>query len=199
MAPTPLGPLDVPRILAAMTPGKSYLAAVLARRLGLGVKVLRPLLERLVTSGELERGLFRNADGTDQTRYYLAGETTPLQQYDSIRRVAEIRGKDMLDAMKPGVGYRAEQVAAQFNIPRRRAVVLLMALVREGSLVKGTEANYIPRDHYFLVGTEPGAAPRSMSDTVVGAPRTPRPAFDAEYARSLESFRAVCEASRLRT
>jgi hypothetical protein len=182
-----------------MTPGNTYLAAVLARRLRLGVKLLRPLLERLVISGELECGLFRNADGTDQTRYYLAGEAAPLRRYDLIRRVAEIRGKDVLDAMKPGIGYRAEQIAMQFSIPRRRAVILLMALVREGCLVKGSEANYIRRNHYFLAGTEPGAAPRSTSDAVVDALGTPRPVFDTEYARSLESFRAVCEASRPRT
>ncbi|KWF67496.1 hypothetical protein WL89_08025 [Burkholderia cenocepacia] len=192
-----------------MEAGRAYEPARLASQLGMRTSAVRAWLEHWVAVGALKQDMFQNTDGRKRSCFFMASGEMPLCPRDEARRIVDAGGQDLLDAMKPGVGYRVREVAARHVLPLHRATTLLSVLIREGRVIKKTTSGAHRRhDLYYVSGTEPDAvvqveavqasapapAAARMAEPLFG-----RPAYDAEYARTLWLLRDVCNASRGRS
>lgn len=191
---------DGQRILEIMEPGKAYEPATLASKLGMRASSVRVWLEHWVAAGRLEQGMFRNAGGSRRSCFFVHSSEASLCAHDQARRIVQVNAKDVLDAMKPGVGYRVREVAAQHGLPLHRATTFLALLIKGGLVTKksvgGTHRRH---DLYYVAGTEPDSV--TQIETPYATVRTPKPlssqsTYDAEYARSLRSLYDICTAIR---
>uniref|UniRef100_UPI003BEEB6C1 hypothetical protein n=1 Tax=Burkholderia arboris TaxID=488730 RepID=UPI003BEEB6C1 len=191
---------DALRVRDAMEPGRVYEASQIGQRLHMPSSSVRALMERLVSAGELEQGLFRNRGGGCRTGFYRLDANGGLRAFDSARRVVEIRAKTVFDTMKAAKGYRAGEIAKQHDIPTYRAATLLSVLVREGQVIKITVVGERRRrELYYIAGTEPGATPAKRAAAPAVVPLAERPTYDSEYAKSLRQFRDLATAGRGRS
>ncbi|WP_155257301.1 MULTISPECIES: hypothetical protein [Burkholderia] len=196
---------DGQRILDIIEPGRAYEPTRLASQLGLRTSAVRAWLEHWVAAGKLEQGMFQNADGGRGTCFFLPSGNAPLCSHNEARRVVEVCAHDVLEAMKPGLGYRVREIATRHVLPLHRATTLLSLLLREGRVIKKTGGGTHRRhDLYYVAGTEPDSVTRvaaapAPTQAHATAPLSIQPAYDAEYARTLRSLRDICAANRGRS
>ncbi|NHB06592.1 hypothetical protein [Burkholderia cepacia] len=191
---------DGQRVLEIMEPGKAYEPATLASQLGMRASSVRAWLEHWVAAGKLEQGMFLNAGGSRRSCFFVHSRDAALCTHDEARRIVPVDVKGVFDAMKPGVGYRVREVAAQHVLPLHRATTFLALLVKEGQVVKRTVGGTHRRhDLYYIAGTEPDAQPQAepmQATSRIPRPLAAQPAYDAEYARSLRSLYDICTKDR---
>lgn len=191
---------DAQRVLDAMEPGCIYEPVRIAQRLKISTALTRATMDSLVVAGKLERDMFRNDYGGQRSCYFIVDSGTPLSGHAQMRRVAEVRAADVLDAMKAGIGYRVRDIAKRHQCPIHRATTLLVALVREKKVVKKDGGDTRKRhDLYYIASTEPGAKRPAPAGAPTGGPLADRPAYDSEYAKSLRQFRDLATAGRGRS
>jgi len=204
------------RVLMAMTVGKTYEMAELARRHQLPIALMRETVEQLIDAGYVVRRL-AGAQYGERAGYRRYGLTTagcravetlnPTANVSpSIRsrvldaqRLAATRPSDVLAVMQPGESYRIKPLAQALGLPAHRVVTFLQILIRRSEVVSVNRrepcGNIIPC--YYLAGTQPGARPAEQPRMqIVASGWTNQPAFDAEYGRTLNTLRALSQVSR---
>ncbi|WP_124702968.1 hypothetical protein [Burkholderia cenocepacia] len=195
--------LDGPRVIAEMEPGRVFDVGMLSNLLSLRIGSLRVLLDELVSSGDIEKGVFLTAAGVRCAGYFRITESIPLCAFDEDRRVVDVTPRKILALMKSSAGYRASEIAMRHGVSSKRATELLASLVAAGHVVAVSIVAQGRRlDTYYVGGTQPVA--KSAGESTSTPARTARPlseqsVYDADYARALMSLRNIAAAARGRS
>ncbi|WP_155644345.1 hypothetical protein [Burkholderia territorii] len=191
---------DALHILAAMQSGRTYEPARLADNLRMPTAIVRVQLKQLEQAGKVECAMFRNDYGGYRSRVYRIDEGVPLSRHDAAQRVAEVHAGDVVNAMKPGVGYREREISAHHSITIHQTRLLLSTLVQDARVVKLAAGSVKRNSHvYYVAGTEPGTKAAVSSRSAVVQPLADRPVYVPDHAYSLQSLRELSKAGRGRS
>lgn len=184
-------------LLAALAANKLYQMYQLARLANVGTSEIRSRVTALVESGHLV--VVNKAEGNRiRARYRLAktalseapDRTTPNPADD----IPQATAHHILEAMTPGVAYRATTLGTSLGLSARRTTELLAVLLRDARVVRTMSTDRVPHPLFYVAGSAPGADIHRT--TTVPSLWSNRPTFDSEYGRSLRSLWVIAEATR---